>query len=168
MGDKIVTGPVQVFVIGFDHFEASGQILAELRRVRKRGVIRLVDLLFVQKDGQGNISSSMHMTDLSEAERERLGAVAGGIIGLEMAGLAGAEAGAELGALQVAERDYGLSEDQLRDLADSIPCCYRLEPSWRPGLKPKPPSKRPKPSSMRRRWKWPRCWLTWSWWKKRL
>jgi uncharacterized membrane protein len=121
MGDKIVTGPVQVFVIGFDHFEASGQILAELRRVRKRGVIRLVDLLFVQKDGQGNISSSMHMTDLSEAERERLGAVAGGIIGLEMAGLAGAEAGAELGALQVAERDYGLSEDQLRDLADSIP-----------------------------------------------
>jgi hypothetical protein len=28
MNDKIVTGPVQVFVIGFDRFEASGQILA--------------------------------------------------------------------------------------------------------------------------------------------
>ena len=53
MNDKIVTGPIQVFVIGFDRFEASGQILAELRRVRKRGVIRLVDLLFVKKDGQG-------------------------------------------------------------------------------------------------------------------
>ena len=47
MSDKIVTGPIQVFVIGFDRFEASGQIMAELRRVRKRGVIRLVDLLFV-------------------------------------------------------------------------------------------------------------------------
>jgi hypothetical protein len=45
MSDKRVTGPIQVFVIGFDDFEASGRIMAELRRVRKRGVIRLVDLL---------------------------------------------------------------------------------------------------------------------------
>jgi hypothetical protein len=101
MSSKKVTGPIQVFVIGFDRFEASGQIMAELRRVRKRGVIRLVDLLFVQKDRQGNISSSMHMTDLSEAERERLGAVAGGLIGLRAGGPEGAAVGAELGALAV-------------------------------------------------------------------
>ena len=64
MSDKKVTGPIQVFVIGFDKFEATGQILAELRRVRKRGVIRLVDLLFVQKDRHGGITNAMHMTDL--------------------------------------------------------------------------------------------------------
>ena len=121
MSEKIVTGPIQVFVIGFDQFEASGQILAELRRVRKRGVIRLVDLLFVEKDQQGNVTSSMHMTDLSEAERERLGAVAGGLIGLRAGGLEGAAAGTELGAMAVAERDYGMSTEQLQDLADSIP-----------------------------------------------
>ena len=34
MADKHVTGPIQVFVIGFDKFEATGRILAELRRVR--------------------------------------------------------------------------------------------------------------------------------------
>ena len=54
MTDKHVTGPIQVFVIGFDKFEATGRILAELRRVRKRGVIRIVDVLFVQKDKHGS------------------------------------------------------------------------------------------------------------------
>jgi uncharacterized membrane protein len=121
MSEKRVTGPIQVFVIGFEKFEATGKILAELRRVRKRGVIRLVDLLFVQKDTRGNVTNAMHQTDLSEAERQRLGAVAGGLIGLQTGGMEGAVAGAEMGAMRVAERDYGLNADQLRDLADSIP-----------------------------------------------
>ena len=81
MADKHVTGPIQVFVIGFDKFEATGRIMAELRRVRKRGVIRIVDVLFVQKDSHGGIENSMHMTDLSENERMRLGSIAGGLIG---------------------------------------------------------------------------------------
>ena len=72
MADKHVTGPIQVFVIGFDKFEATGRIMAELRRVRKRGVIRLVDVIFVQKDRRGDIENSMHLTDLSEDERMRL------------------------------------------------------------------------------------------------
>jgi uncharacterized membrane protein len=121
MSEKRVTGPIQVFVIGFEKFNETGMILAELRRVRKRGVIRVVDLLFVQKDKRGNISNAMHLTDLSEDERLRLGAVAGGLIGLQVGGLEGAVAGAEMGAMAVAERDFGLSSDQLQDLADSIP-----------------------------------------------
>jgi uncharacterized membrane protein len=121
MSEKRATGPIQVFVIGFEKFRETGNILAELRRVRKRGVIRVVDLLFVQKDRQGNVSNAMHLTDLSETERQRLGAVAGGLIGLQAGGVEGAAAGAELGAMAVAERDYGLSRDQLQNLADSIP-----------------------------------------------
>jgi uncharacterized membrane protein len=119
--EKKVTGPIQVFVIGFDHFEATGKIMAALRKVRKRGVIRLVDLLFVEKDQQGNIKSTMHATDLNEDERERLGAVAGGLIGLGAGGSEGVAGGAELGALKVAERDYGMSTEQLQNLADDIP-----------------------------------------------
>ena len=34
MTDKHVTGPIQVFVVGFDKFEATGRIMAELRRAR--------------------------------------------------------------------------------------------------------------------------------------
>ena len=89
MADKHVTGPIQVFVIGFDKFEATGRIMAELRRVRKRGVIRIVDILFVQKDKHGSIENSMHLTDLSEDERMRLGSIAGGLIGLHAGGLEG-------------------------------------------------------------------------------
>jgi uncharacterized membrane protein len=121
MADKRVTGPIQVLVIGFDKFEATGRIMAELKRVRKRGVIRVIDVLFVEKAQNGSISSSMHMTDLSEAERMRLGEVAGALIGLRAGGVAGAEEGAVLGGLAVAERDAGLSADRLSDLADSIP-----------------------------------------------
>jgi uncharacterized membrane protein len=121
MSEKRVTGPIQVFVIGFDNFEATGQIMAELRRVRKRGLIRLIDVLFVQKDKSGAIANSMHMTDLSEDERLRLGEIAGALIGLRADGLDGAVAGAEMGALAVAERDAGLSSDRLADLGDAIP-----------------------------------------------
>jgi uncharacterized membrane protein len=121
MADKHVTGPIQVFVIGFDDFKMNGRIMAELQRVRKRGVIRVIDVLFVQKAQNGSISSSMHLTDLSEEERMRLGSIAGALIGLRAGGLDGAEEGAELGALAVAERDAGLSADRLGDLADAIP-----------------------------------------------
>jgi len=121
MTDKIVTGPIQVFVIGFEKPDFNGQILSALKKARKRGVIRLVDMLFVQKDASGSISSTMHQTDLSEAERLRLGAVAGGLIGLEVDGLEGMEEGAVRGELRVAARDYGMSSAQLADLADSIP-----------------------------------------------
>jgi uncharacterized membrane protein len=121
MTDKHVTGPIQVFVVGFDKFEATGRILAEIRRARKRGVIRIVDILFVQKDRHGDIENSMHLTDLSENERMRLGAIAGALIGLHAGGEAGALEGAELGALAVAERDAGLSVDRMTELAESIP-----------------------------------------------
>ncbi len=121
MADKHVTGPIQVFVVGFDKFEATGRIMAELRRARKRGVIRLVDVIFVQKNRHGDIENSMHLTDLSEDERMRLGAIAGGLIGLHAGGVEGMAEGAQLGALAVAERDAGLSVDRMQELADSIP-----------------------------------------------
>jgi uncharacterized membrane protein len=121
MSEKHVTGPIQVFVIGFDKFEATGKILAELRRARKRGVIRIVDILFVQKDKHGSIENSMHMTDLSETERMRLGSIAGGLMGLHAGGIEGMVEGEILGALAVAERDAGLGVDRMKELAESIP-----------------------------------------------
>jgi uncharacterized membrane protein len=121
MSGKHATGPIQVFVIGFDEFDATGAIMAELRRVRKRGVIRIVDVLFVQKDDAGEITTSMHLTDLPESERQRLGAIAGGLIGLSAGGLETALAGAELGAFAVSERDSGLGLDRIRELASAIP-----------------------------------------------
>ena len=122
MADKHVTGPIQVFVVGFDKFEATGRIMAELRRVRKRGVIRLVDVIFVQKDRHGDIENSMHLTDLSENERMRLGVDRRRAHRASCGWRRGHGRGrAELGALAVAERDAGLSVDRMQELAESIP-----------------------------------------------
>jgi uncharacterized membrane protein len=119
MREQGVTGPIQVFVIGFDKLEETERILAELRRVRRRGVIRLVDLLVVQKDKQGNLTASQPLTDLSQ--RLRLGALAGGLLGLQAEGLNGADDSADLGALAVAAHDYGLDANELSDLTAVIP-----------------------------------------------
>jgi uncharacterized membrane protein len=121
VSDIRVTGPIQVFVIGFDNFQPTGRIAEELRRVRHRGLIRVIDLLFVRKDAHGNVTTSMHMTDLSEQERQNLGAIAGSLIGLQSDGIEGAMLGADMGALAVAERDAGMNSEQLSDLADAIP-----------------------------------------------
>ncbi len=121
MCEQRVTGPIQVFVIGFDKLEATGRILAELRRVRRRGVIRLVDLLVLQKDKQGNVTPSMPMTELSGREQLRLGALASGLLGLQTRGLEDVGDGANLGTLAVATHDYGLTADDLSDLAAVIP-----------------------------------------------
>jgi uncharacterized membrane protein len=121
MREQRVTGPMQVFVIGFEKLEATERIVAELRRVRRRGMIRLVDLLVVQKDNQGKVTSSMQRTDLSEWKRMRLGALAGGLLGLQTGGLDGAGDGADLGALAVAAHDYGLTTEELSDLGAVIP-----------------------------------------------
>ena len=48
-------GPVQLVVLGFEGNSLTGEILAELRRLRDHDVIRLIDLLFVSKDESGEV-----------------------------------------------------------------------------------------------------------------
>ena len=49
-----MTAPVQVLVIGFDTPTFSGEVLAELGRLRAAGVVRLVDVLLVARDEDGS------------------------------------------------------------------------------------------------------------------
>ena len=48
-----MTAPVQVLVIGFEEPSFSGEVLAELTRLREQGVVRLVDVLLVERSGDG-------------------------------------------------------------------------------------------------------------------
>ena len=80
-----LVGPIQLVVIGFPpEAEFRGEILRAFADIRGRGVIRVIDALFVRKDDPGRITASMHESDLTR-ERELLGAMAGGLLGL-MAG----------------------------------------------------------------------------------
>jgi len=52
-----VTGPVQVLVVGFDAPSFSGEVLAELTRLRERGVVRLIDVLLVERGEDGTFET---------------------------------------------------------------------------------------------------------------
>ncbi len=52
-----MTGPVQVLVVGFDEPSFSGEVLAELERLRQAGVVRLVDVLLVRRDEDGTFDT---------------------------------------------------------------------------------------------------------------
>ena len=68
-------------------------------------MIRLIDALFVRKDDQGSINASMRESDLTLHEREVLGAIAGGMLGLMAGGDQESEAlGATLAAQAIAGR----------------------------------------------------------------
>ena len=49
--------PLQMVMLAFDGNRFEGRILAELKRLREEGIVRLVGLLFVRKDVNGAITS---------------------------------------------------------------------------------------------------------------
>jgi uncharacterized membrane protein len=112
-------GPVQVLVIGFDHPEFKGEIREELDRLRESDVVRLIDLIVVNKDDEGNVER-VQISDLTTEEAEEFGAIAGALIGLG----AGAdeesmEAGALLGA--AAGADGHILDEDVWYVDDAIP-----------------------------------------------
>lgn len=52
-----MTAPVQVLVVGFDEPSFSGEVLAELTRLRDQGVVRLLDVLLVQRGEDGTFET---------------------------------------------------------------------------------------------------------------
>ena len=103
-------GPVQLLVVGFSHPQFQGGIRAELDRLRDNNLVRVIDVLAVRKDADGNVQA-LHESQLSPDEQQAFGAIVGGLIGLGAAGQEGFELGAEHGAEAVAERGGVFSEE---------------------------------------------------------
>ena len=95
-------GPVQLIVLGFNHPEFHGEIIAELERLRESDTVRVIDALAVYKDADGEIEVE-HLSNLSQDEAIELGSKVGALIGLGIEGEEGMEAGAEAGAEAAAE-----------------------------------------------------------------
>ena len=49
-------GPVQLLVLGFDHPDFKGEILAEFDRLKDSDVVRIIDGIAVRKDRDGEVS----------------------------------------------------------------------------------------------------------------
>jgi uncharacterized membrane protein len=111
-------GPVQLLVVGFDDANFQGEILPELRRLRDRDVIRLIDLVVVEKDAAGDIAS-VEVSDLSEDAAAEFGAIAGALVGLGADGGEGMEEGAIAGAEAAEDGVFG--DELVWSVADAIP-----------------------------------------------
>lgn len=116
----VMYGPVQMFVIGFPGNQFSGEIVPAIEDAKKKGLIRLIDYLFVMKDKDGNIAA-IEGTDLGKDEVVKLGAAIGALLGLGAGGMEGAEVGAMAGAEMAEERSFGLDADDIEDIAEEIP-----------------------------------------------
>jgi uncharacterized membrane protein len=112
-------GPMQVLVVGFESTEMSGEIAAELRRLREHDIVRLVDVLVVAKAQDGTVTA-IETSDLSADESVQLGAFVGALIGIGADAEEGAVAGAAIGAEAAREGATPL-EDEVWYIADAIP-----------------------------------------------
>ena len=113
-------GPVQLIVLGFEHPEFHGEIIAELERLKESGTVRVIDALAVHKDADGEIEVA-HLSNLSKDEAIELGSKVGALIGLGIEGEEGFEAGAELGAEAGAEGLQVFSDEDAWDVLEDIP-----------------------------------------------
>ena len=94
-------GPVQLIVLGFNHPDFHGEVIAELERLRESDTVRVIDALAVYKDADGELEVE-HLSNLTQDEAIELGSKIGALIGLGIEGEEGVEAGAIAGAEEVA------------------------------------------------------------------
>src|SRR5215472_1781238 len=93
-GCGMAIGPVQLIVLGFNHPDFHGEVIAELERLRESDTVRVIDSIAVYKDADGDLEIE-HLSNLTEAEAIELGSKIGALIGLGVEGEEGMEAGAE-------------------------------------------------------------------------
>ena len=128
-------GPVQLLVLGFNHPDFHGEVIAELERLRETDTVRVIDSLAVYKDAAGELEVE-HLSNLSEQEAIELGTKIGALIGLGIDGEEGMEAGAAAGAEEAAEEGIDLlggaeEWDVLEDIPnDSAAALILLEHHW--------------------------------------
>jgi hypothetical protein len=90
-------GPIQAFVIGFpDNDMFEGRIAEELLRLSDNGEIRIIDAVFLMREGDD--VAVLEVSDLDDDQRAELRGAVGALVGLGVAGADGAATGAELGA----------------------------------------------------------------------
>jgi hypothetical protein len=112
-------GPIQGIVIGFpDNDLFEGRIAEELARLSDIGQIRVIDAVFVRRDGDE--IDVLSVSGLDDEQRTELRAAVGALVGLGVAGEEGAIAGAEAGA-SVDVDAMTMAESVAADLIDELP-----------------------------------------------
>jgi len=112
-------GPLQMWTVAFDGNRFKGEILPELERLKREGIVRIVDMLAVRKDEAG-APMVLTTSDLEWEEATQFGAYLGTLIGFGAGGPEGADRGAIAGAAELADGHLFNDEDTQR-LIEIVP-----------------------------------------------
>ena len=115
-------------ILGFDGLHTADEVLNKLRSLQKEYLIDLEDACVVERDADGkvHIKQAVNLTAIGAAAGGSRGAIWGMLFGLlflnPLAGMAiGAVAGAGAGALSGSLADYGIRDDFIQKIAETIP-----------------------------------------------
>jgi uncharacterized membrane protein len=111
-------GPIQLLVLAFPHSRFNGEILPELDRLKRRRIIRVLDLLVIRKDAAGHVVTATG-SDLEFLEATALGAYVGSLAGYASGGPEAVERGAIEGAAQLAD-GHVFDEDDVFRLTQAL------------------------------------------------
>lgn len=117
----------ELIVVGFDNPENGDRVLTRLARLKREYLIDLEDAVVAIRDpgGEVRIKQSISMTGRGASYGALSGALWGTLIGLlflnPLAGLAvGGAIGAGTGALSGSLVDYGIDDDFIREIGDTL------------------------------------------------
>jgi uncharacterized membrane protein len=115
-------------VLGFDGLHTADEVLNKLRSLQKEYLIDLEDACVVERDmgGKVHLKQAVSLTKVGAATGGTTGALWGALVGLlflnPLAGMAlGAIAGAGMGALSGSLTDFGIRDDFIKKLGETIP-----------------------------------------------
>ena len=117
----------ELVVVGFDNTQEADRALTELVRLTKEHLIDLEDAVVAIRspDGTVRIKQSVNLVGLGAAQGSLSGALWGSLVGLlflnPLLGFAaGAAVGAGSGALAGSLSDYGIDDDLIRSIGDTL------------------------------------------------
>jgi uncharacterized membrane protein len=102
-------GPVQMLAVGFGpDAKFEGRIMDELSRLERQETIRILDLLFVQKDAETGDLLAL------DYQGQELGAIVGALLGFEFEGDLTPDS------QEVQSHAFGLSQGEIQEIAASL------------------------------------------------
>lgn len=117
----------ELVVVGFDGLTEADRALAELARLQKEYLVDLEDAVVATRgpDGKLRLKQSVDLVGMGAASGSLWGAMWGSLVGLlflnPLIGMAtGAALGAGAGALSGRLSDYGIDDDFIRSIGESL------------------------------------------------
>jgi uncharacterized membrane protein len=113
-------GPLQLNLIRFADESRTKPISQALAAARRTGVIRLVDMLYVYKDMNGQLQSK-EMSDLADAQKAEYGLVLRGLLGIRASVKTAGDADKVAAAMTQTQGNFGPSSEQVQQMASELP-----------------------------------------------